>query len=156
MEITPLPGKSYEMEVAPPYCVYAHEFDGRLFYIGKGLLHRPFERTPRRNASWLRQIQAVERYRIHIRGYFETDEAAREEETRLIRAFRPSCNHGYHRQGSSPQTHTFHLLDRHPSALEYALLTSKREAQVRARRITMLEQRLAAFHETVMRVSTYA
>jgi hypothetical protein len=47
-------------------------------------------------------------------------------------------------------------LDRHPSALEYALLTSKREAQVRARRITMLEQRLAAFHETVMRVSTYA
>lgn len=73
------------------YCVYHHVWDGIIFYVGSGIMSRPFVRTDR-NKRWLEFVRNHPNYEVRIVSQHEILSEARSEEARQIKEYRPICN----------------------------------------------------------------
>ena len=72
--------------------VYAHSFDGMIFYIGKGSAQRMLA-TTNRNAKWCEIVKENGGvFDLEVIARFDTDAEAKSKETSLIRTLRPRAN----------------------------------------------------------------
>ena len=72
------------------YCVYTHSHKGTVFYVGKGLLVRPF--APGRSRAWEAFVRQIGAYEVSIVLWTNDEAEALHEEQRLIRTLKPACN----------------------------------------------------------------
>ena len=76
-------------------CVYRHLVDGQIFYIGKGVNHRPFAAWGRPDA-WYSVVEAAGYYDVEIVAWFDTDAEACKAEKDEIKKHRPKTNQQRH------------------------------------------------------------
>jgi hypothetical protein len=149
MDIAPLPGKSYVMEVPPRYCVYAHTHEETIFYIGQGRLGRPFERYLR-SPIWRKYIRSLDHYTIHILGYFDTSEAAKAEEDKLLTILQPCCNIAYPRHGKRPLSPLRFLPDAIPYRPDDDVPVASQQQQANdTAQLALLERQVADMQKIV-------
>jgi hypothetical protein len=85
-------GEKQTLWIHPNYrCVYTHEIDGEIVYIGKGWPTRPFEFW-NRNTYWTEAMDFEAGYRITILAWFATDAEAISYEEYLITTLNPKFN----------------------------------------------------------------
>jgi hypothetical protein len=72
------------------FCVYLHARpDGSVFYVGKGVSHRPYRRTGR-NMTWQAEVKKIGTFSVQIIASGLTEAEAFDKEVELIAEFRAS------------------------------------------------------------------
>jgi len=66
-------------------------WDGKIFYIGSGIMSRPFSRKDR-NKRWLEFVREHPSYEVRIVAQYDILAEARSDEAAQIKQHRPVCN----------------------------------------------------------------
>ncbi len=74
------------------FCVYTHDIDGVIFYVGKGKSYRPFDALSRSDV-WKNHVQLNGgEFNVNIIRWYKKENAALSCERRLISKYKPNCN----------------------------------------------------------------
>lgn len=74
------------------FCVYHHVIDGKVIYVGKGRLGRPYDKKSR-NPRWRAAVAAAGgTYEVRVVALFDTDAEACALEREQIDQMRPPAN----------------------------------------------------------------
>ena len=74
------------------YCVYTHDINRVIFYVGKGKCYRPFI-TSCRSSDWEDHVEKNGgEYNVEIVEWFQNEQDAYEFERSLIIKHKPKCN----------------------------------------------------------------